>query len=262
MKLELKSTSPHKLLTRYEMALLNISVTQAVASQNYPAAYQLLVAAGNKINWVLQQASIGQMDLWRLRELSCDHSYLTLLNLGAQHREKNITFNTIDQQGDVLVKYGLNQQSHDEVVLTVDLIATKTAIRNLAIVKALRWLCLLHPREADFEQYKEQWQENPAKVTQSLLVEFEHSLPITFVTASFLSTLGHIHGDMARECRDRKRVDQLKHSAQNFYSAATKFNAWRNVLKSDHKLGRRIARQTPLGDIQRIQKVLKDGAKP
>ena len=261
VKHELKSTSLNKLFTRHEMALLNISVTQAMVSQNYSAAYQLLVEAGNKINWVLQQASIGQMDLWRLRELSCDHGYLTLLNLGAQHQQKIITFNTIDQQGDTLVKYGLNQQSHDEVVLTVDLIETKLAIRNLAIVKALRWLCLLHPCEADFEQYKEQWQENPGKVTQSLLMEFEHSLPITFVTGSFLSTLGHIHGDMARDCRDRKRVDQLKHSAQNFYSAATKFNAWRNVLKSDHKLGRRIARQTPLGDIQRIQKVLKDGAK-
>ena len=260
LKLELKSTSP-KLFTRHEMALLNISVTRAMASQNYSAAYQLLVEAGNKINWVLQQASIGQMDLWRLRELSCDHGYLTLLNHGAQHWQKIITFNTIDQQGDTLVKYGLNQQRHDEVVLTEDLIETKSAIRNLAIVKALRWLCLLHPCEADFEQYQEQWQENPEKVAQSLLMEFEHSLPITFVTGSFLSTLGHINGDMARECRDRKRGNQLKHSAQNFYSAATKFNAWRNTLKSDHKLGRRIARQTPLGDIQRIRKALKDGAK-
>lgn len=244
--------------TRHEMALLNISVTQAMASQNYDAAYQLLTEAGHKINWVLQQASIAQMDLWRLRALSCDHGYLTLLNHSARHCQKTITFNTIDQQGDSLADYGLNRQSHDEVALTMDLIETKSAIRRLVIDKAIRWLCLLHPSQTDFDQYKKQWQENPVKMAKSLLLEFEHSLPITFVTGSFLSTLGHIHGDMARECSDRKRGNRLKLYSQNFYNSATKFNAWRNNLKSNHKLSRRIASQTPLGDIQRIKKVAQE----
>ena len=247
------SESRTQVLTKHEVALLNISVTHALACQDYDHAHQLVTIASQKVNWDFQQATIGRMDLWRLRELANDPSYLELLIQSLQKDDQIRKFNTINQNSPVLTEYGLNQRDDEAVILTPNIDKTQEAIRKLVINKTLSWLCFLHPDEQDLNTLRGQWQDNPKAMVKTLMKDYEHSLSMSFTTASFLSTLGHIYRDLSNSCSNKKEKNMLKEKSKEFYSAANEFNKWRNRLKSDRKLSCRIAAATPLGNLQRIR---------
>ncbi len=240
-------------ISRSKLASISLSVTQALHCNDYDRAYQLLTSSCQATSLTLQQASFAHMDLWNLRVLSRDSEYLEALYESAQQEHKDIKFNILAQTGKTLIEYGLNRQECENILLTENIGEVKTSIQLLTVDKALKWLCCLHACDQTLDQYKDKWKERPIEIVRNLLKEFEHGLTLTFVTSSFLSFLGHIHGDMATDCTDKKERNRLKQRAKDFYKAANLFNKWRNSLKSDRKLSCRIAAATPLGNIQKIR---------
>ncbi|WP_257264556.1 hypothetical protein [Endozoicomonas sp. ONNA2] len=239
-------------LSRYDMAILSLSVTHAISCRGYDYAYQQLLAANEKIDWDFQRATIARMDLWRLRELANDRQHLQLLSQSVQAGEKTFEFSVIPQSSTLLDPFGLTR--NESITLAADACVTRDALRTLAIDKALGWLCFLHCEPLTMGELKQRWQDHPLETAKQQLKDFEHSLSIAFTTASFLSTLGHLHGDIARDRADgneeRRRIKTL---AAAFYEAANQFNEWRSRLKNDGVLNNRIARATPLGNLQKIR---------
>ena len=241
-------------LSQYDMAILSLSVTQAISCQGYDYAYQLLLAANEKINWDFQRATIARMNLWRLRELANDRQHLQLLSQSVQAGEKAFEFSVIPQDSTLLGQFGLAR--NERISLTADANVTRDALRNLVIDKALGWLCFLHSEPLAMGDLKRRWWDHPLETAKQQLTDFEHSLSMAFTTASFLSMLGHLHGDIAR---DRNPADgneegkRIRALSAAFYDAANQFNEWRNRLKKDGVLNNRIARATPLGNLQKIR---------
>lgn len=251
---EIHSDKQERWLTRHEMALLYISFTYALTCGDHNHACQILTDASQKVNWSFQQATIARMDLWRLRGLANDKEYLNLLHSsGTKHHPVHL-FYTIKQDNETLKPYKLDQQEGGLATFTDDIQQTQEVMRNLIINKAISWLCFLHTDDQDISKLMVQWQERPGFTTKELLNNFEYSLSMTFTTASFLSTIGHVYGDLANDCPCGKKSRRFKQKSSEFYSAANNFNRWRRCLKNDHKLSCRIANATPLGNVQKLRK--------
>lgn len=245
-------------LSRYDMAILSLSVTHAISCQGYDYAYQLLLAANEKINWDFQRATIARMDLWRLRELANDRQHLQLLSQSVQAGEQTVEFSVIPQPqnstSNLLGQFGLAR--NECISLTTDASVTRDALRNLVIDKALGWLCFLHAEPLAMGDLKRRWRDHPLETAKQQLTDFEHSLSMAFTTASFLSMLGHLHGDIARDLPSADGTGEgrrIKALSAAFYDAANQFNEWRSRLKNDGVLNNRIARATPLGNLQKIR---------
>ncbi|MBO9493713.1 hypothetical protein J7438_06390 [Thalassotalea sp. G20_0] len=241
-------------LTQYDMAILSLSVTHAVYCRGYDQAYELLLEANGKVNWDFQQATIARLDLWRLRELANNHQHLQLLSQSVQAGEKTIEFSVIPQQSPLLGQFGLARS--EPIPLTGDISVARDALRHLLIDKSLNWLCFLHAEPLALEDLKRRWQDHPLETAEQQLTDFEHSLSMVFTTASYLSMLGHLYGDIARD-RDPadgiEEIRRIKALSAAFYQAANKFNEWRNRLRDDGELNSRIAKATPLGNLQKIR---------
>lgn len=241
-------------LTQYEMAILSLSVTHAISCQGYDHAYELLLAANEKVNWDFQQATIARLDLWRLRELANNRQHLQLLSQSVQAGEQTIEFSVIPQQSPLLGQFGLARI--EPIPLTGDVSVARDALRHLVIDKSLNWLCFLHAEPLALEDLKRRWQDHPLETAEQQLTDFEHSLSMAFTTASYLSMLGHLYGDIARDRDPADGIEEIRRIralSAAFYEAANKFNEWRNRLKNDGVLNSRIAKATPLGNLQKIR---------
>ena len=236
------------------LSYISLRVTQLLHNSDFEQARTVLEQYCQDTQLTLQQASFAHMDLWSLRVIAKGSEHLEAFNASAKQEQKPGELNILAQSGKTLTEYGLDRQDCEGVLLSDDIPKNQLAIRNLIIGKALGWLCCLHPYDQNLANYKDQWISQPLAIAKSHLAEFEHSLSLTFITGSFLSLIGHIHGDMAKDCDDPKEKNRLKQKSGDFYSTANEFNHWRIRLKNEPGLCRRIAKKTPLGDIQRLKK--------
>ncbi|WP_422467732.1 hypothetical protein [Endozoicomonas sp. ALC013] len=245
-----------KSIPRIRLSYISLSVTQLLHSNDFDQARAVLKQFCQETQLTIQQASFAHMDLWSLRVIAKGSEHLEAFNASAKQEQKSGELNILAQSGKTLTDYGLDRKACDTVLLSDDIPKTQQVIRKLIIDKALGWLCCLHPCDQNLADYKAQWIIQPCTIARHHLAEFEHSLSLTFVTGSFLSLIGHIHGDMATDCDDQKEKNRLKQKSGEFYSTANEFNSWRIRLKNEPLLRHRIAKKTPLGDIQRLRKKL------
>ncbi|MBO9483330.1 hypothetical protein [Salinisphaera sp. G21_0] len=245
-----------KSIPRIRLSYISLCVTQLLHNSDFEQARAVLEQFCQETQLTIQQASFAHMDLWSLRVIAKGSEHLEAFNASAKQEQKSGELNILAQSGKTLTDYGLDRKAGDTVLLSDDLPKTQQAIRKLIIDKALGWLCCLHPLDQNLADYKAQWITQPCAIARHHLAEFEHSLSLTFVTGSFLSLIGHIHGDMATDCDDQKEKNRLKQKSGEFYSTANEFNSWRIRLKNEPSLRHRIAKKTPLGDIQRLRKKL------
>ncbi|MGO0305969.1 tetratricopeptide repeat protein [Endozoicomonas acroporae] len=245
-----------KSIPRIRLSYISLSVTQLLHNSDFEQARAALEQFCQETQLTIQQASFAHMDLWSLRVIAKGSEHLEAFNASAKQEQKSGELNILAQSGKTLTDYGLDRKACDTVLLSDDIAKNQLAIRKLIIDKALGWLCCLHPCDQNLADYKAQWIIQPCAIARHHLAEFEHSLSLTFVTGSFLSLIGHIHGDMATDCDDQKEKNRLKQKSGEFYSTANEFNSWRIRLKNEPSLLHRIAKKTPLGDIQRLRKKL------
>lgn len=247
---------PIKSIPRTRLSYISLSVTQLLHNSDFEQARAVLKQSCQETQLTIQQASFAHMDLWSLRVIAKGSEHLEAFIASAKQEQKPGELNILGQSGGTLTEYGLDQKDCETVLLSDDIAKNQLAIRNLIIDKALRWLCCLHPYDQNLADYKALWISQPCTTARHQLAKFEHSLTLTFVTGSFLSLIGHIHGDMATDCDNQKEKNRLKQKSGEFYSTANEFNNWRIRLKNDPGLCHRIAKKTPLGDIQRLRKNL------
>ncbi|WP_257295293.1 lipopolysaccharide assembly protein LapB [Endozoicomonas sp. YOMI1] len=245
-----------KSIHQTRLSYISLWVTQLLHNSDFEQARAVLEQSCQDTQLTLQQASFAHMDLWSLRVIAKGSEHLEAFNASAKQEQKPGGLNILAQSGETLTEYGLDRQDCEAVLLSDDIPKHQLAIRNLIIDKALGWLCCLHPCDQNLAEYKAQWISQPCTIAKHHLAEFEHSLSLTFVTGSFLSLIGHIHGDMATDCDDQKEKNRLKQKSGEFYGTANEFNNWRIRLKNEPRLRHRIAKKTPLGDIQRLRKNL------
>ncbi|USE37954.1 lipopolysaccharide assembly protein LapB [Endozoicomonas sp. SCSIO W0465] len=245
-----------KSIHRTRLSYISLCVTQLLHNSDFEQARAILQQFCQDTQFIIQQASFAHMDLWSLRVMAKESEHLAAFNSSAKQEQKLCELNILSQSGETLIHYGLDRKDSERVLLSDDIPKNQLAIRNLLIDKALGWLCCLHPCDQDLADYKALWIRQPRATAKRQLAEFEHSLSLTFITGSFLSLIGHIHGDMATDCDDQKEKNRLKHKAGEFYNTANEFNKWRNRLKNEPCLRHRIAKITPLGDIQRLRRKL------
>ena len=245
-----------KSIHQTQLSFISLRVTQLLHNSDFEQARTVLEQYCQDTQLTLQQASFAHMDLWSLRVIAKGSEHLEAFNASAKQEQKPGELNILAQSGKTLTEYGLDQQDCEAVLLSDDIPKNQLAIRKLIIGKALGWLCCLHPYDQNLADYKEQWIIQPGAIAKLHLDEFEHSLSLTFITGSYLSLIGHIHGDMATDCDDHKEKNRLKQKSGEFYSTANAFNHWRIRLKNEPGLRHRIAKKTPLGDIQRLRKNL------
>ncbi|WP_257266482.1 hypothetical protein [Endozoicomonas sp. ONNA2] len=241
-----------KSIHRTRLSYISLCVTHFLHNNDFDQARAVLNQFCQDTQLTIQQASFAHMDLWSLRVMAKGSEHLEACNASARQEQKPFALNILCQSGKALTDYGLDRKDCETIFLSDDTPKDQFAIRNLIIDKALGWLCCLHPKDQNLAEYKAQWLGQPSATARGHLAEFEHSLTLTFVTGSFLSLLGHVHSDMALDCDDQKK--RLKQKSGEFYSTANEFNKWRICLKDNPTLLHRIAKKTPLGDIQRLKK--------
>ncbi|WBA82767.1 hypothetical protein [Endozoicomonas sp. GU-1] len=205
-----------KSIPRIRLSYISLSVTQLLHNSDFEQARTVLEHFCQETQLTIQQASFAHMDLWSLRVIAKGSEHLEAFNASAKQEQKSGELNILAQSGKALTDYGLDRKACGTVLLSDDIPKTQLAIRKLIIDKALGWLCCLHPRDQTLVDYKAQWIIQPCAIARHHLAEFEHSLSLTFVTGSFLSLIGHIHGDMASDCDDQKRKTGSNKNRGNF----------------------------------------------